>query len=289
MDNPSPQIIKTTIDELRSQLIITGNYAYSNVTNLIESQIQYDAAGHMIQNEHNENVSAQIMTEVYKAANTQTLLARVQNSADAVYQIFNETISYFTQNFGELSYDIIRQGKAITDIANNVILYVLHTGNINKYIIEPAQIAITDLIAAGSTSNNALSVMENKIKERFEHYIAPVVQTELEQYYRELNTLFAENYKLVWIQYVRESSDSERRHFCERYDYALTGNAYHIDEVKQWPSDNGNEWDGMIPNTNQGNILINAGGYNCLHSFNYIAASKVSPTDMSRAKSKGFI
>ena len=46
----------------------------------------------------------------------------------------------------------------------------------------------------------------------------------------------------------------------------------------------GGEWEGQIPGTNKETILNFAGGYNCLHSFEYTDITQVSDKDRAAAR-----
>ena len=289
MENKSPYIISGAIELLRLELDKTGNYAWTNVTNLIESKMEYDEKGHLLDTEYNYEVADRIISELNKATETMTLYNRVEETASSVWYILNETLAYYSENFGQIPPDTIRVAEGIAKTAESLILSMLTRTEINDNIIDPARIAIDGLIRQGATAKESLNVMYNKIQERFAHFIAPAAQTQLEQYLRELTALFAKDFQLVWIKYVREPSEADRRDFCANYDFEFTNTYYHVEEVKLWASEHSYNWKGMIPGTNAANILTNAGGYNCKHSFLFVNSWEVPEKDKSRAKQKGLI
>jgi hypothetical protein len=84
---------------------------------------------------------------------------------------------------------------------------------------------------------------------------------------------------IEWYRYQGGEIDTTRP-FCEERN----GKYYHRSEIEGWAK---KEWSGQIQGTNEQNIFVFAGGWNCRHSIVGVPKALVPKEDIERVKAKG--
>ncbi len=282
-------LITNHVNSFRTQLVKTGIFAFRLAKSRILVQMEANEKGKLLNTEFNYSIVESIGLNVASAMFTGSFEKRLFEIAAATKDIFDITVEHYHENFGGLDSEEIREAQGIQKTAEQLMLLSMNQSALTEYILKPVMNSMLMHIINGSSRETMYNDTRHRILDRFASYLAPMAETQLQQYHRELSFFFAEKFDLVWVKYLRQPSDSDIRDFCSLYDWVITGIHWHKEEVKRFPEENGNEWDGMIAGTNSGNILTNLGGWNCLHSLVYVKASEVSAGDKNRAKSKGLI
>jgi len=291
------QLIIDSTNTFATGLEKTGTFAFRLARRRITSDmdVNFPTASdspHLIRSEKNEILANEISTNLLNAMFTSTFEARLKAFASVPQEINNRTLQYYRDNFGEPKAEVIHQAEAESKTCTQNLTNAMGQEALFKNIFTPAINAMFGHIASGSTVNATVTDMETRINDRFVSYLRPLGSTLLQECARSINLIYANSFDLVWAAYNRRSSDADRREFCVAHESRLINNPthYHINEIKQgWVNWDGGDWDGMISGTSSQNILSNAGGYNCLHYYQYVKASQVNASDKARARSKGFI
>ena len=291
------QLIIDSTDTFAQGLEKTGAFAFRLARRRITADMDTAFIGssdapHLIRSEKNETLANDISNNLLNAMFTTTFENRLETFAAVPQEINDRTLQYYRDNFGEPTAEVIQQAEAESKKCTQNLTNAMGQEALFKNIFTPAIEAMFGHIANGSTVNATVTDMETRINNRFVAYLRPLGSTLLQECARSLNVIYANNFDLVWASYKRRSSDADRRDFCVAHESRLVNNPthYHINEIKQeWPKYDNADWSGMIPSTNSQNILTFAGGFNCLHYFQYVKASDVNKTDKARAKQKGFI
>lgn len=291
------QLIIDSTDTFAKGLEKTGTFAFRLAKRRITSDmdVNFPTASdspHLIRSEKNETLAGDISNNLLNAMFTDSFNNRLNTFAAIPKEINNRTLQYYRDNFGEPTPETIREAQAKTVQCTQIINQAMAQNSLYKNIFEPAVNAMYGHIAQGSTVNATLSDMQTRINDRFVSYLRPLGRSLLQACAREVNNVYADSFKLVWVSYKRRPADADRRDFCVAHESRLGNNPthYHVDEVKQeWTGFDGGNWAGMIDGTSSQNILTYAGGYNCLHYYQYVEAKNVSASDKARARSKGYI
>ena len=290
-------LIISETDTFAKGLEKTGTFAFRLAKRRISDDMDVNFptasdAPHLIRSEKNESLASDISTNLLNAMFTGSFNDRLNKFASVPVEINKRTLQYYLDNFGEPPSEVVRNASIQASNCIQIINNAMNESALFDKIFTPAVNAMYGHIAQGSTINATLKDMETRISDRFDNYLRPLGRSLLQTCARELNNMYANNFDLVWVSYRRRSSDADRREFCVAHESRLGNNPthYHINEVKQeWPTFEGGDWSGAISGTGSQTILSYAGGYNCLHYFQYAKASNVSNADKARARSKGFI
>lgn len=157
---------------------------------------------------------------------------------------------------------------------------------IDEFVINP----IIDIINNGITSGAPIGEMEETLRLEIlgdqkrlgglERYSSQITRDALNQYARNYNDSISSDLDLEFYFYSG-SVIQDSRSYCIR----RAGKYWHRKEIE----DNiPTEWPGRIPGTNSGNILKNAGGFNCRHIYMPVLASVVPKSVRDRAERKGY-
>lgn len=92
---------------------------------------------------------------------------------------------------------------------------------------------------------------------------------------RAFSVVQAQETKPQWFVY-RGGTVRDSRKFCVKRN----GKYYHRNEVREWG--NIRKWQGRKRNTSPGNIFVNLGGHNCLHSIMAVSVTKVPKSVLKR-------
>lgn len=291
------RFIEDTAQDFREEIRKSGNYAWRLAKTQIEKMdtnfpTQSDAP-HVMQSDKNRAIISSVGVNLASTFLTDSFNERVLSIGIALEQINEALIEYYENNFGDLSSEAIRQGDAVMQAGGDSLFQAVSQQNLYDNIFSPAVDSMFSNMYEGVTLNQFIQNAEAKVNRRFETYFGPLVASLMQTAFSNVNDIFGNSFKLVWVSYKRRSSSPpERRDFCDHHESGKSGNAfyYHIDEVRiEWPQYEGGNWQGAFPGTNGSNILSNRGGYNCLHSFDFHRASEVSDKDKARAKRKGYI
>lgn len=279
-------LITANVNTFRDELAKTGTYGFRLAESRIMVQMEADESGHLVDSEFNRSIANAIGINLASAMYTNTFHQRLTTLADTVYEINAMYVEEYENRGIFLDYELIRQGKAMANSAHGNIIQSMNQTAINENILNPVMDALNTHLVSGSTRSATYNDIKYRITDRFETYLAPKGYTELQIFSRSLNELYNESTGFIWAKYVRKASESDRRDFCAKHDFAFTKTYYHKDEIKRWPVESNNDWAGMIKGTDQDSIFVYAGGYNCLHSFEWVSNENIPQKDITRVRNK---
>ena len=140
----------------------------------------------------------------------------------------------------------------------------LLASGIDQQVIQP----VANILKDGITSGSSLVEMEGTLRTtilgdanrlgQLERYTSQITRDALNQFSRNYSQSVAASTGMEWYFYSGSVIEDTREYCQER-----AGKYFHKKEVERVPS----QWAGKIPGTNAGNIFINAGGFNCRHTY----------------------
>lgn len=299
MDTLTDSIIDSA-ERFSKQMKSSGVFAFRSTNKIFNEQLQSEfkinAEGlpvgvpHVSVSSENTEVFNEVGMKVLDSLTTQSF----NNSIGVISRkpnALNKTIKDFYSNkFGATSDEAIREGNGMVSSFEQQILNSMDATSLFNNILAPAIDGMVKDMNNRVTVSALYSNAEQKIQNRFDNYLRPLATAQLQTVARTLEEHYASSYnELKWVSYVRRSTlPPERREFCNDHESNFAGNPrthYHINEVKYlWPNYEGGDWEGRIPNTNTNSILAFAGGYNCLHSFEYTNVKSVKKADITAAR-----
>lgn len=281
------------------QMVSTGLFAFRSAAPIFNDDLQFEfqindqgeeiGIAHVSVNSQNIIVFERVAQEVLNAMLTDTF-----NNAIGVLsrkpQQLNRTIrDHYTEEFGAISEETLRLADGMVVTCEQQILESMNADALFSNIMSPAIDGMISDMNERATVDALVKNAQHRIEDRFDNYLRPLATAQLQVCARSIEELYAKDLSLDWVAYVRRSDlPPERREFCNDHESLFAGNPrnyYHIREVQMlWPQYEGGEWEGQIPGTNKETILNFAGGYNCLHSFNYVDVTQVSEQDRAAAR-----
>lgn len=289
-------VIDESLYVFQSAMNDAGLIAWQRIEEYLNT-LEIDSNKHVAQTPYNNDVGNEIGVSVLHGVQSSDYAQGIEQMKSAVDEIADLTRQYYAEQDVYLqttSYNYDRMLKGLQTTIKNEIDQAFSIEAVNQKISNPAINAyFQHHVNQDSTKEATIKDMQHRIEDRFYNFSITSSLTIMQQYARRVNEIFAIHgtNDLIWVAY-QGANDELTREFCE-YHLAGTESAiYHIDEVRQWanePPFNG-VWDGMIPNTDQNSIFVNAGGFNCRHSFVYMTQRQVQkedPTAITRAEAKG--
>lgn len=257
--------------------------------NLINRELEVDIplpgenVGRVLNNENNQELVLKIVNKFQDSLNRGRVLKAARSILNTFEPVTDGIERYYSENFGDPTGVTIQKADVRNKI--NKSAWINTFDSVYTEVFKPVFADLQGLLG-NSTPTEFTNRAQYLIENRLSRYLAPRGHAALQNHYREQADLYGSGFNLVWVKYVRETSQAERRPFCNHYESGLSGNRvhYHVEEVKRWPGEWGHNWEGMIPGTDQDSIFQNGGGYNCLHSFRYEPASNVSKKDRRAAR-----
>jgi hypothetical protein len=293
--------ILNAVTKFSKQMVSTGVFAYQSTQKIFNDELDVEfnpikgnqEAGtvpYVANTDKNESLFSDIGIKVLDAMLTQSFDNSVGIVSRKPTQL-NRTIRNFYDNkFGKAEPETIRIANGIVKQAEQSILQSMDADSLLNNILIPAMNGMIKDMRNRSTVAALYSNTEHKIKSRFDNYLRPLATSQLQLSARLLEEHYASAYtSLKWVSYIRRTNQpEERREFCNDHESNFKGNPrthYHINEVKYlWTNYEGGKWEGQIQGTNKNTILNFAGGYNCLHSFEYTNVQSVKQSDITAAR-----
>ena len=156
---------------------------------------------------------------------------------------------------------------------------------VDPVLLDPMRNTLVDAINSGSTYKSLvdqvqkLIVGDNDVDGRLLSNSKRIASDLFAQSDRSYTNIAAKDLGMEWYYYSGGILDAPKsktgkslsggtRSFC----FARNGKYYHRNEIMKWVSSSGSpspsgEWQGKITGTNEDNIFLFAGGYNCKHTM----------------------
>tara|TARA_R110002096_G_scaffold217142_4_gene405169 strand:+ start:341 stop:1303 length:963 start_codon:yes stop_codon:yes gene_type:complete len=292
--------ILDAVNKFSKQMTSTGLFAFRSASTIFNEGLQFEykqnAQGENIGEAHitvsSDNIEAfnKVGSKVLDAMLTQSFSNSIGVVSRKPSQI-NKTIkAHYEDKFGATDAETVRIGGGMVNSIEQQIVDSMNDTALFNNILAPAIDGMIKDMNNRTTVNALFVNAQTRIEDRFSNYLRPLASAQLQTAARTLEEHYANSYKgLNWVSYVRRTAQPpERREFCNDHESGLKGNPrthYHVNEVKYlWTNYEGGKWEGQIKGTNSASILNFAGGYNCLHSFEYTTVQNVKKSDITAAR-----
>ncbi len=157
------------------------------------------------------------------------------------------------------------QAAALLQAAKQNALLLLGDGAINQRLVAPVGEQLVNLIATGSSLQDAIKSIElfiqgdPTIDGKLLSYARTVADTAFSTFDRSYTYVFSKDLGVQWYLYSGSTIKTTRNFCCQR-----AGHYYRKAEVESW---GGLQWAGQIAGTNSESVFAYAGGWNCRHSI----------------------
>lgn len=151
-------------------------------------------------------------------------------------------------------------------------------GGLQNNVILPIQNQLEEILGGLGTKTDLIRVLQDSLLTNSERQalLTNLVSTNSIDRYATANAQFnniqSQSVESIWFTY-RGGTVRDSRKFCKQRNRKF----YHEKEIREWG--NIKKWQGRKRGTNPGNIFINRGGYNCLHSIMPVSVTRV-PKDV---------
>ncbi len=269
-----------------------GALAWSEIEPFLNT-LELDSNNHVAQTPYNNDVGNEISIAIMHGAQSPDYAVGLEEIKNTVDELADAAREYYASKdiyLQTTSYNYDRMLKGLQTTIKNDLDAAFGAEAYQSKIMQPALTAYYQHhVGQGSTLNATLTDMQHRIEDRFINFAVTPLATIMQQYTRRLHEIFAIHgtSDLIWVVY-NGVDDDRNRDFCDHY--LQQSKYFHVDEVKKWPEEWGNDWPGMIPGTDQNSIFVNAGGFNCRHNYEYVTQREVEenePLSIARAKTKG--
>lgn len=269
-------LIDNTVIAFTDNMNKSGKNAWNRVRPLLNDLTD-------IEGKLSNTQSPTILDDVERALNdaftTNTHQKRIDALKRPIEDIRKTTLRDFTRKFGLVSDTAIEQSKQLAIGLGQDIDAAMSLQEFENNIFLPVLVSVDTHIAEVTTKDALLKDAEHRIIQGTEAYGTAWANGLYESYSRALNDTFAASFELVFVKYDGPTVGTDKtpdapRDFCDE----RVRNFYHINEVASWGD---LTWEGKIAGTNNRNIFVFLGGYNCRHKLVYVKASQV-PEDVLR-------
>jgi hypothetical protein len=294
--------IELVANDFKRELETRSGIAWKGVRNILVRELEIqeptsnENAVRVANNEHNLGVINKAYERFLFHTFTKTLQKKIDTITKEFGPVAEGVAEHYITNIGEPSVMAFNKSVQETKQAQNQWIDYSFNG-ISRDVLNPIPAELQSMLG-GATPNEFLKRAEYLFYTKLITTLAPQSHAFLQNHFRNIQDILGQDLNLVWVKYIRQTSSAERRDFCQKHESSFAGNPkhYHIDEVKRdWPNyvepgfpKYGVNWSGAIKGTNSNNILHHGGGYNCLHSFEYVEGNKVSNKDRARARNLGY-
>lgn len=308
---PNPQqiadqinsLIDTRLDEWTDDVVKSQNGMFTRVLTLLR-ELDLKPDGTIKQTVANLRLKARIQKELRNTIINDAYRKRVAGVVGEHDAIKRLNDGYFS-DIDKIK-EVFKPNKQLYQLtlegAKQLTRDSLLEAGINQNIIKPVEDILTQNITTGGTFENLLDQLRTEIKgdeERLgnlERYSKQIVNDTLHQFNATYNTTIGTDLGLVFIYYAGSLKKTSRP-FCKK----AAGKYYHIKEfadfgrqAKQgttitFPSGATAKDNGFVKATNEDNIFVYRGGYNCRHSIHYTDIDGVPDKVARRALKQGYI
>ena len=191
--------------------------------------------------------------------------------------------------------------EVIKEIAIESVVSNLTRGRLTDILERPIRRTLTEYVRTGGTKAHLADILRRSLESEDQHQRTTTDQDEqaIRRTYNEYHQVKRLTHDALFTysqeQILATTRDLDIKFFAypggevrdtREFCSDRTGKIWHIEEVKSWAS---LDWDGKHRDTNETNIFILRGGYNCRHALIPVAEELVSDSDLARMRSKGLI
>lgn len=274
--------------------------AYNKMLSLIK-ELSLDSRGNIKKTADNVKILKNISKSIEDTLLTDTYKKRVGKYLKTFDALEKQQNLYFS---------VIKEGfkanatlGAIKTQAIDSTVAALTEAGVNQVFTEPIKNILYQNISTGgsySTLTNQLRefmVGTDQVDGAFLRHTKQVTKESVKTYNATYNQSVSQDLGLVFYRYVGGLKDTSRA-FCEERNKKF----FHIEEIKSWgkgekccglswpvKKNGAPYWEGMKKGTNENNILINRGGWECNHQYIAVSQGVVPDEVVKRAKDAGYL
>lgn len=293
-------IILKAVGDFNEGLESSQVNAYNKTLSLIK-ELTLDANGNIKKTAQNVKVLKGISKSIEETLLTDTYKKRVGKYLKVFDAVEKEQVLYFSVIKEGFKANATLEAIKGTTIENTV--SALTEAGLNQAFTEPVkQILYQNISTGGSYTTLANQLREYIVgtedaEGAFLRHTKQVTKEAVKTYNSTYNQSVSQDLGLVFYRYVGGLKDTSREFCTER-----NKKYFHIEEIKSWGKGekccglswpvkkNGVPyWDGMKKGTNENNIIINRGGWECNHQYVAVSQAVVPEEVIKRAKEAGYL
>jgi hypothetical protein len=278
------QLIEKITEDFVNGMVKSGNFATRSIVGLIKELDSID--GNLIGSDRNSQLIDGVGIGIQQVTLSSAYQNRVKRVLNSLPKIRKETERSFIVKNGILDRNTVAILNQL-EIDNRILIsQVLGEQTIINEVLSPVLGILNQMTATMMPKEQAINLARNKVPSLFTQFAHVRVMTILQTYVREMNNVMSNSKELTWFKYSGPTGTTALgnpiRDFCNH----RVGDTFLNEEIKLWPNET---WEGKIPNTNQNNIFVVLGGYNCRHTLEAVKFKDVPQKDINRARNLGFI
>lgn len=282
---------KFLTDVERSQKVLFNELVVlmNKLKTTADGNLVISAENYKIANQISEDLKSVLLDSPYKDA--------VKDFSDEFKTLKQINDNYFNQAYPE--YTSTEIGNVILSNAQKKTVTSLLSTSVDNSFIAPIEDVLINSISSGSSFLETLKAIRttveggvnssgNEVDGKLLKYAKQIAHDNFAIADRSYTNAVADELDSEWFLYDG-SEVADSRCFClER-----KGKYYHYKEIEAWGrgenvGECGSDWQGKNADTNESNIFILAGGYNCLDSIMPVSISIVPRSDIERAIKLGY-
>lgn len=277
-------MVKVSIDK--------QDQVYSKVASIVKD-LDVDANGGVKQTVKNFKAIGDIKAEIQKTFKDKGYLKSVNEFAKTISEINSLQKEYFKSI--EKSFSPPKVMEAVSQTSIDLIYESLTGAGVNTQITNQVQQILKNNLTSGGTYNQVLEGVRDFIKASpntvgaYEKYVRQITTDAMYQYAAQYDQIVTADLDYEWYIYTGAIIESSRQwcEACKKKKYihksefadVVKGDFPEFDEFNGKIYDKTGLPQGMIAGTNESNVLINRGGYNCGHRFIGVPTASV-PKDV---------
>jgi hypothetical protein len=293
-------IILKAVDDFNQGLESSQVNAYNKLLGLVK-ELSIDARGNIKKTAENVKILRNVSKSIEDTLLTDTYKKRVGKYLKSFDAVQAEQTIYF--NVIKEGFKVNPMLEAVKSATVDNTIAALTESGLDQAFTQP----VKDLLIKNISTGGSYSAMTEQLRAfvigsedvdgAFLKHTKAITTDAVKSYNATYNQGVSQDLGLQFYRYVGGLKDTSRA-FCEERNKKF----FHIEEIKDWGKGEkccGLEWphkkngvaywDGMKKGTNENNILINRGGWECNHQYVAVSQGVVPDEVVERAKEKGYL
>lgn len=267
---------------------VTEDAIFKSITNQIR-KLDTDANGHIVISNANLKKLRTVRGSISKTVLTDSYLSDVNSFLHAFEELESVNAAYYaaiaeTQSISNPLY--LQEIKMFSIESTKA---SLTEAGLNIEIIAPIEKVLTQAVTSGADYSTFFDQLKEMIVGvdknggSMKKYTSQILKDSLGQFNASYNEAISSDLGLTYYYYSGSIKETTRT-YCS--DLIIKGRFFHKEEIKKSAS---KSWAGKIPNTNESNIFIYRGGFNCRHQWLAVGDDFVPKDVKDNAKKKGYV
>lgn len=274
------ETIGKAIEKMVKVSIGKQNEVYDRVAKIVKD-LDVDANGGVKQTVKNFKAIGDIKGEIERIFKDKAYLKEVSEFAKTIKEINSLQKEYFSSI--ESSFKPPKVMEAVSQTSIDLLFESLTGAGVNTQITNQVQQILKNNLTTGGTFNQVLEGVRDFIRASpdtvgaYEKYVRQITTDSMYQYAAQYDQIVTADLEFEWYIYTGAIIETSRQ-WCEACKKKKYIHKSEFPEVVKGDFPEFKEFDGkiydktglpqgMIAGTNESNVLINRGGYNCGHRF----------------------